>query len=589
MLTKAVNDRCWLVKVDWSGLSEKDDLDACFAKCSAYTGQSPFAETGTRIRIFDLTSVWQPEHVADLEDNLARLISPFSKIDDFTIRLTAQQVGEENATVEITSPDFLNHPPYAIRGHVDSRGAVNARYEFRPIRGRPRDSAIRLTWADVKEGSDIADKLKPAGDPTCGPFEFEIRAWDIGANDTEEIAEHFDIAKGNVRKAIRVHKGISLYRDAILVLPKSDDGRDWLGLDLRRISRVGTRLSTSQIVGYVSITADGNGQILDKSDREGLVQNQAVLAFEEIIKAIIWQLEAQRDADRLKPGHEIKLQALLDDISADDLVEEFTSLADDGVVDTHVLQSIIDFNAKLQLVRQNIQTRLVYYSRLAAIGTIAQMLIHEIRNRTTAIGRFLRTAGSEGAEGLSREFRTQLQLAESAVAALERLADTFSPLANRSFKRGRRDAVVEESIGRCVALLEGEIKRTGVKVAPLRTGETRAAVDPGELDAILMNLITNALYWTAKSTRTRELEFTIRRRRSNGRIAITVSDSGVGVPKEDIDKIFLPGVTRRPGGIGMGLTIAAELASEYGGKLSLTQPGKLGGASFAFDVPPRTP
>src|SRR6202034_4415561 len=80
MLTRAVNDRCWLVEVDWTGLSEKDDLDACFARCSAFTAPSPFAKTGTRIRIFDLASVWDAEHVADLEDNLARLISPFSKI-----------------------------------------------------------------------------------------------------------------------------------------------------------------------------------------------------------------------------------------------------------------------------------------------------------------------------------------------------------------------------------------------------------------------------------------------------------------------------------------------------------------------------
>jgi signal transduction histidine kinase len=588
MLTRAVNDRCWLVEVDWTGLSEKDDLDACFARCSAFTAPSPFAKTGTRIRIFDLASVWDAEHVADLEDNLARLISPFSKIEDFTIRLTAQQVGEENAPVEITSPDFLNHPPYAIRGHVASNGAVNAHYEFRPIKGRPRDSAIRLNWGDIKEGSEIADKLNPASNPSCGPFEFEIRAWDIGANDTGEIAEHFDIAKGNVRKAIRVHKGISLYRDGILALPKSDDGRDWLGLDLRRISRVGTRLSTSQIVGYVSISADKNGEILDKSDREGLVQNPSVLAFEEIIKGVVAQLENQRDADRLKPGHEIKLQALLEDVSADDLVEEFTSLADDGAVDRHILQSVLDFNAKLQLVRQNIQTRLVYYSRLAAIGTIAQMLIHEIRNRTTAIGRFLRTARMGKQEEFSREFGSQLQLAESAVAALEKLADTFSPLANRSFKRGRRVAVIEESIARCVSLSEGEIKRAGIKVVPPTSTETTAAVDPGELDAVLLNLVSNAIYWITKSNRSPILEFTVRRRRSNARIAITVSDSGTGVPKEDIDKIFLPGVTRRPGGIGMGLTIAAELVSEYGGKLSLVQPGKLGGASFTFDVPPKT-
>ena len=87
---------------------------------------------------------------------------------------------------------------------------------------------------------------------TCGEFSFEIRVWDIGGNDIEEISETFDIQKSLVRKAIRTHKGISVYRDGVLVIPKSESSRDWLGLDLRRVSLVGKRLSTSQIVGKVS-------------------------------------------------------------------------------------------------------------------------------------------------------------------------------------------------------------------------------------------------------------------------------------------------------------------------------------------------
>ena len=90
---------------------------------------------------------------------------------------------------------------------------------------------------------DDRSDLEPSR-ATCGPFEFEIRAWDLGSDDTLEIQERFDISKTSVRAAIRAHKGISIYRDEILVLPKSEGARDWLGLDLRRVSRVGTRLST---------------------------------------------------------------------------------------------------------------------------------------------------------------------------------------------------------------------------------------------------------------------------------------------------------------------------------------------------------
>jgi signal transduction histidine kinase len=392
MLTKAAGSPCWLVTVDWSGLAEKDDLEACYASCVRFTGTAPFNATGTRIRILDLSSEWQSDQIDDLRDNLARLVSPFSKVDDFNIRLHVPALGEQESP-DILAPDFLSRPPYAIRGHVNPEGAVTARYEFKPIvKAKPRSTQIVLAWPDVRDASDASLKVKSLKTPGCGPFEFDIRAWDIGADDTQEIAEHFHIAKGNIRKAIRAHKGISLYRDDILVLPKSDDARDWLGLDLRRVSRVGDRLSTSQIVGYVSVSADKNKQIEDTSDREDLAQNSAVLAFKKLLIAIIEQLEKQRDGDRLKPGDKIKLKDLLEGVSADDLAEEVSSLADEGASVREVAQRVQDFNARLRIVREALKTRFVYYSRLATIGTIAQMLVHEIRNRTTAIGRFLRSA-----------------------------------------------------------------------------------------------------------------------------------------------------------------------------------------------------
>ena len=127
---------------------------------------------------------------------------------------------------------------------------------------------IESTWESLIKQKAISKRAQAWKKPNCGPFQFEIRAWDIGPDDTDEIAERFQIKKGLVRSAIRAHKGVSVYRDGILVLPKSESSRDWLGLDLRRVSEVGTRLSTSQIVGFISISARDNPSIKDTSDRD---------------------------------------------------------------------------------------------------------------------------------------------------------------------------------------------------------------------------------------------------------------------------------------------------------------------------------
>src|SRR5712692_8329200 len=106
--------------------------------------------------------------------------------------------------------------------------------------------------------------------------------------------------RADIRASIKAHKGISVYRDGILVLPKSEASRDWLGLDIKRVSDVGKRVSTSQIIGYVSITAEGNPKIRDTSDRERLVDCPEVLLFEEIIRVAVGRLQREREFDRLE-------------------------------------------------------------------------------------------------------------------------------------------------------------------------------------------------------------------------------------------------------------------------------------------------
>jgi C4-dicarboxylate-specific signal transduction histidine kinase len=69
------------------------------------------------------------------------------------------------------------------------------------------------------------------------------------------------------------------------------------------------------------------------------------------------------------------------------------------------------------------------------------------------------------------------------------------------------------------------------------------------------------------------------------RVRLWVHDNGPGIQEEDVEKVFWPGVTRKPGGIGMGLTVASELVAEYGGKMFTKYPGAKVGASFAFDIP----
>ncbi|MBU8913323.1 MAG: ATP-binding protein [Spirochaetales bacterium] len=588
MFTQSPGEPCWEVKVNWTDISAGDDLSSSFVECRQCSKASPFKKSGTLLRIHCQKAHWGDNHVSDLQDNLARLISPFSDKGDFNIFLTGF-VDDKAGEVQISSPEFLSWPKYLIKGEADSEGKVTGVYKFRSIiDGAKRNSKVNLSWEQIY--SRIADKEKYefcAEKAHCGPFSFEIRAWDISGGDTQEISERFDFQKSLIREAIRVHKGITVYRDRILVLPKSENARDWFGLDLRRVSKVGTRLATNQVVGFISISAKDNPGIQDTSDRERLAACLEVGEFEEIIKAVIGILENERDQDRIKIDIEKPMDDLFEGLSAEELVAEVIALSEEGADAAEAVPLLRAFSSSLDTARKTIQERFVFYSRLATVGTIAQMLVHEIRNRTTAFGSFLDFIKSRFGPFKDREIEQAYRRTDNAVNALERLADTFAPLASRSFRRRKRQSVLETQIRECLSLLEAEIKSKKVKCT-VPISETIVAVDPGELDAIILNLITNALYWMAETSKeNRELVFHLTPISEGSRMRVWVHDTGPGIDLGDEKKVFWPGVTRKPGGIGMGLTVASELVAIYGGRMTAKHPGTKGGASFAFDLPLR--
>ena len=587
MLTKSVHAPCWEVEASWTDIAKGDDLLDSFVTCREYPYDPPF-QSGTRLRIYDLTGQWDESRMFDLEENLGRLISPFSAHEDFAISLSVSD-DDRFEEVEIESPEFLSHPKYSVHGNVDPDGNVKGIYRFAPISEDVcREKELVHSWRRIHDAIQDRDRFEYSSDLAhCGPFSFELRAWDIASEDTQEIAERFEFRKAQVRKAIRVHKGISVYRDGILVLPKSDNARDWLGLDLRRISKVGTRLSTSQIVGYVSLTAKENPRIKDTSDREGLALCLEVAEFEEILKSVVALLENERDEDRVKSDREKPMDDLFQQVSAEGLVEEVVKLAEEGAAASETVPLIRAFSSSLASARKTIQERFVYYSRLATVGTIAHMLVHEIRNRTTAFGSFMELIKDRMGPFKDKDVEKEFRLAGKGVSALERLADTFLPLANRSFRRRRRHSVLEDQIRECLILHQAEIETKNVRCY-IPNSRTVVAVDPGELDAIILNLVTNAVYWMDDLPKEeRELEFSFVPISDGSRVLVSVHDSGPGISQEDIEKVFWPGMTRKPGGIGMGLTVASELVAAYGGRMSTEHPGTRGGASFAFDLPIR--
>ena len=586
MVTKSKDDRAWQVDVDWIGLSAESSLAECHAKRQPFRGNTFEHGTGTIVRINGLISKWREAEIGELREALSRLVSPFETLSDFDIFLTPP--GAEAVATKVETSEFLKHPPYTVIGGFSKQGELKYDYFYKPAHGKARNEERLFDWAIIQK--DINDTLPkneqlPLKDkPECGPFRFEIRVWNLDKESMAEAESKYEIRKSLMRRQIRAFKGISLYRDRVLVLPKSENNRDWLGLDLRRVSKVGTRLSTSQMVGYVSITADANPDIDDTSDRERLARNEKVEEFEGVLKYIVYRLENERDQDQ--EIEEPKLRDLFGDLSPQKLIEGVQEIvAEKGSAD-EVMPLLNEFSRSAERAKLQIEKQFSYYSRLATIGTISEMLVHEVGNNCGAIDSFVECVREWIAGKLTDQtiLQKRVALAEQAVAALQRLAEKFRPLASHSFQRGKRVASLKEAVDACLNTLGEQIRQCRINVETRLRGKDVLQIDPGELYPIVYNLLDNSIYWLHyQKAKTKTLR--IESRNQGKSVVCNVSDTGPGVEKDDIKKIFNAGVTRKPNGSGMGLTVAGELAEGNNGKIWAESPGELGGATFAFELP----
>jgi PAS domain S-box-containing protein len=140
--------------------------------------------------------------------------------------------------------------------------------------------------------------------------------------------------------------------------------------------------------------------------------------------------------------------------------------------------------------------------------------------------------------------------------------------------------LVEDSL----RMNEGAFSRHGVTIVRDFADVPLVQVDKHRVMQVLVNVIRNAKYACAEAAGGPK-RVTVRTRAATGAVMISVIDTGVGIPKENLDRIFNHGFTTRPNGHGFGLHSAALAAKELGGSLLAESAGPGKGASFTLTLP----
>lgn len=102
---------------------------------------------------------------------------------------------------------------------------------------------------------------------------------------------------------------MKIYRDGFRVRPYGEEGNDWLLLDKIKISDPhGYRVGNNQVIGVVNINSDANPLLIDSTNREAIIENEAFAQLKQVVNKCINIIENHRYTQYLEERNKQKLQ-----------------------------------------------------------------------------------------------------------------------------------------------------------------------------------------------------------------------------------------------------------------------------------------
>jgi signal transduction histidine kinase len=227
-----------------------------------------------------------------------------------------------------------------------------------------------------------------------------------------------------------------------------------------------------------------------------------------------------------------------------------------------------------------LEAEVLQRERLSALGNLAAAVAHEVRNPLNAI--------SMGLQRLKMEFQpiedrneyshlTELILGEA--RRLNSIVEQFLSLA-RPVEIKAEALPLQEILKELAALEEGQARQSNVRIQVIAAPNLPALkADPNHLTQVLLNLMLNGLQAMPEGG-----TLTLEAKASEKNFLIGVTDTGTGIPPENLSRIFEPYFTTKAKGSGLGLAITRRIVEAHGGTITVTNEPH-GGCRFLISLP----
>src|SRR6266516_3709444 len=577
-----------VVEIDWTGFEREGAyLDSVpmnwqLREPEIFTGR----KTGTRLEMVGARSQWTEGDVAKVARNLKRLMSPFRTPNSFRVQLSCREYRQyEN----LDPGDLLDQAHATFVALIDETGRIDYDYQFKLPGYEKRNSSMKAS----DEGGDLRVSTTKWGDsqriPRCGPVYLNFYLWD---RRTDSLR-----LSGTTTKELNEAVGVSIFRDGIRILPYGEPNDDWLELDKQRYMMSSGAISRKNIIGAIEITQTQNPELKDKTNREGLIENDAYFDFVALLRAAVRLAENEftedrKQLDKQKESKAAELRPSLDLLDSsvkalanvskplEESARRLSEMVKEGrPVGASEIRTLTEFvnetTAALSDVEkaQEMTRRAVVESieeyvserdlllTLSGLGLAAERFTHEFARLTREAGETLERIRGKIRDSIPTVM-ADLNSLSAAIDALQNDIRALGPLFYVRRKTREKELDVARVVENALLLNNTAIRDSDIQVEVDQVSPLKVVMREGPCTQVFNNLFDNACHWLSRTSDNQERKL---------RVVINglgqtdlVTNNGPNINPKFRHRIFEPFFTTKSEGEGrgLGLYISQEILEE---------------------------
>ena len=565
LITKKENDKCYKLEIDFNKFDTEELLENISFDIYEVNEEKLITQKqGTIIKIDELNEKWNYEELSKVYDEILKLQSPFNnETDEFNIEFITPS--NYKFTDRLTAKEILNYSLWNCSIVIKPNESISdMNFSFTPypqMKGFEKDNRpvkFKYEYNSKRTLNKInLDKFK------IGEFKVQLFAFHRSSN----ILKMLGNKRNSFKEYLDENGGVRIYRGGQRIYNYGTKNEDWLDLNIKRLNSPGTKLSKNILIGIIELNPRESGDLIEKTNREGFIENEAFFEFKKIVSAIVdefaFQMIPTKDKIKQIIDKNIKIEHI--DTSFEELI---TEIEDARFENENEREKILFLTNKL--MKDYEDSRKLYLS-IANNSVDFHIVFHDIDKQI---------------KGLINLFNNKNTEMEQVTKAIHNINDILNLqkdlISQRDFKTNNSEKILEKfSTYAKYRLLDHKINlvKEDEKII-FKCIES-------QILRMLINLFDNSVYWL--STKGDDKKVFIKFFMENEKVCILFADNGPGFGVEDPNILFKPFVTKKDEGLGLGLYIVNEIVNVHKGKISILEysdiiPKEYTGAKFKIEL-----